>query len=327
MVAPEAHASCAEEHLIEDKPLRRRTKSWRPAGGNYKPSLTLPIGLRFTPCPKVSEAFWAQATKCAPVMRSWKVCLVFAVFVVAALACGSSANDVGTGCGGLATCCSMLSGSQAQACEAFVSMNGVTDPACNQALAAIQSGGVCGGGASIDSGAVTGCAELSACCPDLPVAEDPMACLTVAQEGTDEACEESLRTYRAAGYCPAPPAQCPGNVEPEFPDGSCYVTVPPGSAVACVTAGECDFGMYTRAQCLRCQGTVVSACPTSRLIGCCETSPGYGSCYYKGVHDCFVLGDASFDGSDGGDAGCVSAQDFCVASPGPHGTWTEQVPQ
>jgi hypothetical protein len=51
------------------------------------------------------------------------------------------------------------------------------------------------------SQANVGCDELSACCSTLPVSGDPMACLTVAMEGTASACSESLATYRVAGYC------------------------------------------------------------------------------------------------------------------------------
>jgi hypothetical protein len=304
----------------------------RAAGSLHGPVLMQGRPRRLVCRHRLSESIGSGPGACdymGRTMKSWRASVVLVVFAglgAAALACRSSANDVGTGCSGLGTCCSMLSGSQAQACEAFVSMSGVTDPACDQALATLQAGGMCGGGGGIDSAAATGCAGLSACCPELPVAEDPMACLTVAQEGTDEACEESLRTYRVAGYCPAPPTQCAGNVFPDSPDAGCYVTVPPGSAVDCVTLGECDFGMYTREQCLQSEGKVVAACPTSRLIGCCESSPGYGSCYYKGDNDCFILGDASLEGPDGGDAGCVSAQEFCVASPSSRGTWTETVP-
>ena len=70
------------------------------------------------------------------------------------------------------------------------------DEDCSDVLSGYQSSGVCAGG-----GGASGCSGLSACCPDLPVMENPSECYTVASNGTDEACNESLQTYRESGYC------------------------------------------------------------------------------------------------------------------------------
>jgi hypothetical protein len=57
---------------------------------------------------------------------------------------------------------------------------------------------------------VTGCAALQACCPNLPSSQVPSECLTVVQEGTALACQDSLAGYRSAGYCePIPSASAP----------------------------------------------------------------------------------------------------------------------
>jgi hypothetical protein len=99
-------------------------------------------------------------------------------------------------------------------------MSGALDQACASALTTLQNEGICsggggggsgsggvdggGGGGGPDGDLAMGCAALTACCPTLPVSEDPMACLTVVMEGTTEACTESLATYQSAGYCFSP---------------------------------------------------------------------------------------------------------------------------
>jgi hypothetical protein len=189
-------------------------------------------------------------------------------------ACGSS-NDASTGCSGLSACCASLSGGEAATCQATINTDGVTDAECTQALNSLESAGYCGstggsgtgGGdtASTDGGGFAsddaaspfemGCAALSTCCPTLPVAGDPMGCLTVAMEGTAEACAESLATYQSEGYCQATGIPTPGL--------HCLLTM--GSLTACFTlsmnAGSCP------------QGTAVSACPTANLSGCCRDIP------------------------------------------------------
>jgi hypothetical protein len=58
---------------------------------------------------------------------------------------------------------------------------------------AVDDGGIPSG--------VTGCAALTACCPELPVSEVPTECTAVAAGGTADACAESLASYQSAGYC------------------------------------------------------------------------------------------------------------------------------
>ncbi len=190
------------------------------------------------------------------------------------LACGSGSNSVGTGCSGLSQCCSMLSGAEVQACEGVVTTPGVTDMVCNATLAEFQAAGFCGGSAgSVDVGG--GCSALSACCPDLPVSQNPTECITVANEGTAKACSESLATYQSAGYCEAE-AGVPSSGSHYFcyfaSLGACsLVPVVPGSNLSVAEQSCAD---------------VVVSCPTSGLAGCCSTSTskstfGGNTCYYE----------------------------------------------
>ena len=127
------------------------------------------------------------------------ICFGLVAACFAMMGCSSSGSSTSSGCGGLLSCCSMLSGAEAQACNTTASTNGVTDAECSQALAGYQSTGSCGG-----SGAgAMGCTALTACCPKLPASQVPTECDAVASTGTAMACQTSLSTYQAAGYCVA----------------------------------------------------------------------------------------------------------------------------
>jgi hypothetical protein len=71
------------------------------------------------------------------------------------------------------------------------------------ALACGSSGSALDAGVNSDGGqhAGAGCATLKACCPNLPASQDPTECLTVADEGTSEACGISVAAYQTAGLC------------------------------------------------------------------------------------------------------------------------------
>jgi hypothetical protein len=151
--------------------------------------------------------------------RSLVACASATLLSFPGVACSSSSGSAETGCSGLTACCASLDGADQAACQSAVMMSGASDEACTDALMTLQHQGICaaeasggdgsggtdgGGGGRQDSDLPMGCGALSACCPTLPVAEDPMGCLTVAMEGTTEACTESLSTYQTAGYCFSP---------------------------------------------------------------------------------------------------------------------------
>jgi hypothetical protein len=196
-------------------------------------------------------------------MKSWKCVGGLAALAASGLfACGSS-NDDATGCSGLSACCAMLSGTESQLCQADVEMSGATDAACTQALMSLQNAGYCGslggtggtgdgdaGGGGGGGDGAGGCAALSACCPNLPVSQNPMACLTVAMEGTAEACAESLATYEGAGYCSS------GGSGP----------------------GGCKNPTAQLAACWTCETTSCSAQVSDIFAACSETPSCFAAC-------------------------------------------------
>jgi hypothetical protein len=148
-----------------------------------------------------------------------------AAAVVVAVGCSSSNSpssgddSTPTGCVGLAACCATLSGEEVESCEQEIA-GGASDSECQQALTGLQSTGVCKNLVTVGA---TGCAGLSACCNNLPVAENPTECMEVASNGTDQACNESLAAYAAEGYCGGGVVTIPftGDTSPDFgPDGS-----------------------------------------------------------------------------------------------------------
>jgi hypothetical protein len=181
-------------------------------------------------------------------MSSWKSMTMAAAVLgltSGALGCAGSSNSVGTGCGGLSACCSMLPSDEVGGCQAVASAPEATDSDCNEALASYQGAGFCGataGSSGADSGA-TGCGALSACCPSVPVAGDPAACAMVASDGTEEACQESLEAYQRAGYCSSDVPLCPSGFctkgSSASPDcislASCCGTLAGSEAEACDT--------------------------------------------------------------------------------------------
>jgi hypothetical protein len=224
------------------------------------------------------------------------------VLAAAGLACGGSNDGSGaTGCSGLSACCGTLSGAEAETCQAAIMMDGITDAQCTQALQGFQSSGLCSGGGSSDSGgggghdagagadtsvsSAAGCAALSACCPDLPVSEDPMGCLTVAKEGTSEACTESLASYNADGYCLPDAGPSPVLDASVDPDGvKCYELMGTGASLVCASIDSTTTGFTCAAL-----GTLdTGSCPSAGLFGCCITVQAMSgtklttaACYYS----------------------------------------------
>jgi hypothetical protein len=217
--------------------------------------------------------------------------------VAAGWACGGSNANDDTGCTGLSACCATLSGEDAEQCKAAVDGAGATDAQCTQALNLWKSSGVCGGGGSdgTDGGgkggddhavpSASGCAALSDCCPDLPVLQDPMACLTVAKEGTAKACEESLATYISAGYCApdAGPPQVTVDASPGDEGVRCHELTGTGSSEVCAFVESSMTGFSCSALGMLESGS----CPSNGLFGCCITVQTMGllvtsaACYYS----------------------------------------------
>jgi hypothetical protein len=245
-------------------------------------------------------------------MSSWKsaagiLVALPAVACVAVTACSSSSGNIGTGCSGLSACCSTLSGGEAESCESTVSTTGITDAECNSVLTGFQNDGFCGGGGGGGGGGSGsgGCATLSSCCPNLPVSQDPSECLTVAKEGTDPACNESLATYQTAGYCESDAGAYLSVFCLQTDESECTVSY--GSTVA-QAMSNCD-GVGR-------ESVVVASCPTASLIGCCVLPPlrpnelgPISTCYY--TSDSGFSSSPSMDQSD-----CASAM----------GTWSSTVP-
>jgi hypothetical protein len=170
--------------------------------------------MRFAPFLAVARAVWLPGTSCvarvsetiggalgmrsleSPPMKPLLLTLPAAAVVIA-LGCGSS-DDSPTGCAGLAACCATLSGAVAETCQEEITASGSSDSACQDVLSELENTGMCAGAGN---GGATGCAALSACCPNLPVDQNPSECMEVASNGTVEACTESLSAYAAGGYC------------------------------------------------------------------------------------------------------------------------------
>jgi hypothetical protein len=246
------------------------------------------------------------------------VASALALVVSAALACtGSSSSGTTAGCDALAACCASLSPALAPTCNAYVGTYGITDAECASDLASFQSAGECGtlgtqpggpgsGTGGVTSPTLTGCAGLSACCPTLPVTEVPTECDAVASTGTAQACDESLTTYRQAGYCGGgavtkPNLQGTGGGTTQT-NTQCFTVESGGSLTECLATvqfGACE------------PHASVGPCPTDNLSGCCAY---YGSsnadaqnnatCYYG-------LTSASY----------ATISDDCTT-----GTWTTKLP-
>jgi hypothetical protein len=179
-------------------------------------------------------------------MKALLLMLPAAAFVIA-VGCSSNNDDL-TGCAGLVACCATLSGAEAETCDEGVTASGGSDSLCQSALTDIENTGLC---PSASNSGATGCSALSNCCNSLPVAENPTECMEVANNGTDEACTESLSAYASGGYCggsapgqtfgpkvPLGDADVGGFIGPDGAcengsteeDGSCCLVVPNGTA-------------------------------------------------------------------------------------------------
>jgi hypothetical protein len=208
------------------------------------------------------------------------------VATAATLGCSSSSGASSTsGCSALAACCSALGGDEQQACNEVIMESGVTDSECNQELAMLSSIGVCanaaaansgtapaegsaGGGGTTCSGAgasftLSPCGMLKECCTELTVSESPETCLTVAGDGTPEACASSLATYQAGGSC-TDVTTCEPNV----------VVLGP---IECHEDGESGMCTFAETSGTACPSTLSPGpCPSEGLVGCCVLS-GTGS--------------------------------------------------
>jgi hypothetical protein len=210
---------------------------------------------------------------------------LFACFALtASLGCASS-NDSSTGCGALSACCATLTGEEQSACDAVANAADVTDADCTQELSMLSSVGVCtsiaqgdseGGSAAPAMGGSNGsscpseeitasaCETLKSCCSELDVSQDPDTCITVAGEGTPEACSASLSTYQSMGTCTDVMVNCPVAFALV-----CHEVVSAGGSEACVSAsvtGSTCPDEYTP-----------GSCSDDGLVGCCVVSTGTSS--------------------------------------------------
>lgn len=205
-------------------------------------------------------------------------------------ACGSGG---GSACDALSACCASLGGPEANECSNAISQSGASNAQCATVLSTYpsckSSGSASGGSAPSnpdgdgEGGIPTDpCASLTTCCPNVPVAGDPMACATVAMDGTAKACLESLETYVSAGYCtgPAEPTFKVGSNEVDGGSGSggevdsgglsggglttCFEVTGTGSEMSC------EQVMAPGAECAALAPKATSgACPPTGLYGCC----------------------------------------------------------
>jgi hypothetical protein len=180
-----------------------------------------------------------------------------AVLAIAITACSGSSDS---GCSGLSACCATLIGPEAEACSDALAASQGVDEDCSDVLSGYQSSGVCAGG-----GGASGCSGLSACCPDLPVMENPSECYTVANNGTDEACNESLQTYRESGYCGSSDSGVLVVVPPPASDGSLGGDGgPPGfpnKFTSCEVPASCEGKVYVIVSALECAPTCIPGDP------------------------------------------------------------------
>ncbi len=197
-----------------------------------------------------------------------------------AVACGS--GD-GSACDALSACCAKLSGSEAQECSAAISGSGAADAQCAMTLSTLQSQGVCSGSGSSPEGAGEGgspfypgeggvtapanaCSALMTCCSNVPVEGNPMACLTVAMEGTDIACEESLGTYTSDGYCTGGlnPVHFTSDEAGSSAATSCFEVTGAGDDMICqqvIASSDVCSSLAPK--------YAIGLCPTNSLYGCC----------------------------------------------------------
>jgi hypothetical protein len=141
-----------------------------------------------------------------------------------------------------------------------------------------------GGGGGPDSDLAMGCEALTACCPTLPVSEDPMACLTVVMEGTTEACTESLATYQSAGYCfSADGGSLPTCMNPTPEELALDKTCDPcllthcGSAVSAAETA-CSTNFSCIASCACSDSACLEACDKDLSADCKAAISAVGQC-------------------------------------------------
>ena len=216
--------------------------------------------------------------------------------------CVAACSGGGGACDALSACCASLAGAQAQECSNAISQSGATDAQCAMVLSTYQSAGACkssgsasGGSVSFNPGGEGGiptdpCASLTTCCPNVPVAGDPMACMTVAMDGTAKACLESLESYASAGYCAGPtsPILAVGSNDGGSGSGvevdsgtsygggstTCFELTGTGSEMSCLQI------MTPGAECTTLAAKAMNGvCPTTGLYGCCvqPVSSGMGT--------------------------------------------------
>jgi hypothetical protein len=226
--------------------------------------------------------------------------------------CVAACSGGGGACDVLSACCASLAGAQAQECSSAISQSGATGAQCAMVLSTYQSAGACKSSGNASGGSVSfnpegeggiptdPCASLTTCCPNVPVAGDPMACMPVAMDGTAKACLESLESYASAGYCAGLTFPNPkvGTHEVEGGSGSggevdggrsfgggsttCFELTGTGTEMSCVQT------MTPGAECTTLAAKAMNGvCPTTGLYGCCvqpvSSSPGtlVAECVYS----------------------------------------------
>jgi hypothetical protein len=162
------------------------------------------------------------------------------------------------------------------------------------------------------------------------------ACLSVSQEGTDEACAESLQTYQGEGYCLANAGMVSlGEPSPTSPEAGL-----PSLGVYCfdVDLEKCSMSWGATledasANCLQLQGAVVTSCPTKSLLGCCVSPPeetpgevwsGVSACYYSSTDGSVELAGAAACGITPGGAESFYDPSSCCRTSG--GVWSAEIP-
>jgi len=212
--------------------------------------------------------------------------------LAASVACGSSSSPISLSCTALTLCCastyttecasiasvgnaSSCAAAETAYCQSFSSGTGSSSSTLSgfssSSLSGFSSSSLSGFSSSTTSAFGTGCVALTACCPSLPVTEDPTECDAVASGGTASACELSLATYQSAGYCSTSSGSLPSCKNPPTTTSGCdacilakcssYVTMIEAncaSYLSCIEACECS------------DQTCISACEPD-LAGECET--------------------------------------------------------
>jgi hypothetical protein len=167
------------------------------------------------------------------------------------------------------------------------------------------------------------------------------ACLSVSQEGTDEACAESLQTYQGEGYCLAGTGMvflgAPSGTSPDAGLGSLGSLGSLGVYCFDVDLETCSMSWGATlgdasANCLKLHGAVVTSCPTKSLLGCCVSPPetpgevriGVSACYYSSTDGSVELAGAAACGmTPGGAESSYDPSSCCVTSGG---VWSADIP-